>query len=77
MTSDNEPTWEELTVPENEPDWDELDEPLEDNNMFQAGPDPYDERLGFYTKEFAEGMREGQPEIYYAWSWTPDGPAEE
>ena len=68
---DDEPTWEELTVPENEPDWDELYEADSVDNMFQAGPDPWYQRRGFFQKEFAEGMKNSRPDIYYSWEWTP------
>lgn len=70
----DEPSWEELTKPENEPDWDDLREERDVANMFQGGPNVFYERRGFYSKEFAEGMKEGEPRIYYNWSWTPDNP---
>lgn len=68
-----EPTWEELTQLENEPNWDERWERFEDNVQVE-GPTVYDERRGFHSKEFAELMKEHQPDEYYSWSWTPDEP---
>ena len=67
-----EPTWEELTTDENEPDWDALYEERNVDNMFHSGPNTGEERRGFYTKAYAEAVKEGLPDVYYAWSWTPD-----
>lgn len=44
----------------------------DDPNWMRAGYDPYWSEIAQNDAEFAEMMKERDPEQYYSWSWTPE-----
>lgn len=43
----------------------------DDPNWMRAGYDPYWSEIAQNDAEFAEMMKERDPEQYYSWEWTP------
>lgn len=49
----------------------------DDPNWMRMGYDPYWEEVARNDENFAQMMKENDPDQYYSWDWTPDGPEED